>query len=312
MRSPRGSAPSVPAPRFFPKGSPRWHPSPPACVRFESEVLSSRVLFPESPTPDTRGSERSYARPPSQWPGTPPSDPPSLSQCRIPGDATASVHHSAARPRAGNHRHQYSESVQPRPGAGKHRHRTRRRLRRGLVQLHPAQASRVTLAAAPRSGQADPVVSLYNNDPYDFSDLYDPLGHRLVAQVQGSGGGPTSLTESLAAGTYFVAVSGAGNLYFNPLLAGSGYPGSTGAYTLQVSSASLGLSAASGPIVLATSPGAGQSSNSSPLVIRVDRVEARSQQRQRRSDRQPAVQSDGCVRRPHRHVRPGRERWRCR
>src|SRR5262249_9425520 len=42
------------------------------------------------------------------------------------------------------------------------------------------------------------------------------------------------LTQTLAAGTYGVAVSGAGNRYFYPFLAGSGYPGSTGAYTLSL------------------------------------------------------------------------------
>src|SRR5207253_1889254 len=79
-----------------------------------------------------------------------------------------------------------------------------------------------------------PVLSLYNNDPLDSVDLYDPLGHRRLAQAEGAPGDATQLTSALAPGTYFVAVSGAGNRDFNPFLAGSGFPGSTGAYRLDM------------------------------------------------------------------------------
>jgi hypothetical protein len=133
-----------------------------------------------------------------------------------------------------------------------------------------SQASRVTLSASPQSGQAAPVVSLYNNDPNDFNDQYDPLGHRLLAQAEGGPGAPTGLTQDLAAGTYFVAISGAGNRYFHPFLAHSGYPGSTGAYSLQVSAANLGINAGDGPVVLDTTPAMGQDLAASPLVVRVD------------------------------------------
>jgi hypothetical protein len=134
------------------------------------------------------------------------------------------------------------------------------------------RAGTVALTALPQSGQADPVVSLYNNDPFDFSDPYDPLGYRLLTQAQGASGGPTTLTRDLAPGTYFVAVSGAGNRSFNPFLAGSGYPGATGGYTLGVSATDLGLAAVDGPVVLTTTPDVGQALADSPLIVRVDLI----------------------------------------
>ena len=104
-----------------------------------------------------------------------------------------------------------------------------------------------TSAAAPFTG----VISLYNNDEFDFGladdplssnfgDLAAPNGHRLLARTDESSLlGPigirprrTASTQTLAAGTYFVAVSGAGNTSFNPFIANSGYAGSTGDYEL--------------------------------------------------------------------------------
>src|SRR6516165_7576696 len=79
------------------------------------------------------------------------------------------------------------------------------------------------------------VLSLYNNDPNDAGDPYDPLGHRLLAQDDGAAhGGDAVLDRLLGPGSYYVAVSGSGNLSFNPFLAVSGYPGSTGAYDLRI------------------------------------------------------------------------------
>ena len=127
----------------------------------------------------------------------------------------------------------------------------------------------VTLSAKPRAGQMGPVLSLYNNDPGDF-DMYDPLGHRQLAQAGGGPGTPAVLSEDLAAGTYYVAVSGAGNRYFHPLLADSGYPGALCNYQLWITPTDLGLSPTDGPVVLSASPGAGQAVASSPLVVRVD------------------------------------------
>src|SRR5262245_34235540 len=108
------------------------------------------------------------------------------------------------------------------------------------------QPASVSLSAAPEAGKPSPVLSLYNNDPFDFFDLYEPLGHRLLAQAEGGTGSATTLTQALAPGMYFVAVSGAGNRDFHPLVAGSGYPGSPADYTLQLRSTDLGLAPTDG------------------------------------------------------------------
>ena len=133
-----------------------------------------------------------------------------------------------------------------------------------------SQAASVTLATLDKqSGSSfDAVLSLYNNDPNDYGDLYDPLGHRLLAQDVAPQGGDASITHLLAPGVYYVAVSGAGNLYFNPLIAGSGYPGSTGDYSLLITATNLAPT--EGPAVLVTDPAPGAVLTSSPLVIRVN------------------------------------------
>ena len=128
-----------------------------------------------------------------------------------------------------------------------------------------ASPSAIHLAAALRSGQSAPVLSLYNSDPNDFGDLFDPLGHRLLDQESGS-----AISASLDAGTYYVAVSGAGNAYFDPFLAGSGYPGQPCTYDLQLTATNLNLAPADGPIVLSATPGAAPRLSSSPLVVRLD------------------------------------------
>ena len=50
-----------------------------------------------------------------------------------------------------------------------------------------------------------------------------------------------------------MAVSGAGNLYFNPLLADSGYVGSVGAYGLSITASAVG--GASGPAFVSADAG---------------------------------------------------------
>src|SRR5262249_10205191 len=76
------------------------------------------------------------------------------------------------------------------------------------------------------SGALVGILSLYNSDPDYLSDAFNPLGHRLLAQDDGSAhGGDARIEQLLAAGTYYVAVSGAGNRYFHPFLSGSGYEG---------------------------------------------------------------------------------------
>ena len=82
------------------------------------------------------------------------------------------------------------------------------------------------------------VLSLYDTEAQDYSNPpinynyssppYDPLQHRLMVQVDSQSSG--YVDRELAAGTYYISVSGHGDSYFNPFLADSGYAGSTGAY----------------------------------------------------------------------------------
>ena len=135
------------------------------------------------------------------------------------------------------------------------------------------QPAEVVLLASARTGSPNfhPVMSLYNNDPLDFQDPYDLTGHRQLAQSDSSQHqGLASIDLPLSAGTYDVAVSGAGNLYFNPLLAASGYPGQTGNYNLTLAATNLPIQPGAGPSVLTASPAAGSVLSSSPLVIRLD------------------------------------------
>jgi hypothetical protein len=110
------------------------------------------------------------------------------------------------------------------------------------------------------------VISLY---VLDSSTTY---GFRLLAQDDGAAhGGDAVLDQSLAAGTYFVAVSGSGNRYFFPFLADSGFFGSTGAYTLQVTATANGLDGTGyGPVLLPGNALDGTTLHGSPLVLRVD------------------------------------------
>src|SRR5262249_31927617 len=74
--------------------------------------------------------------------------------------------------------------------------------------------ARVTLARLDQAG-GSPLVSvlgLYNSEP----------NNRLLAQDDGAAGtGDAHLERPLAAGTYYVAVSGSGDSAFHPRLAGS-------------------------------------------------------------------------------------------
>ena len=121
------------------------------------------------------------------------------------------------------------------------------------------QPRRVSLSTS--EGSAAVALSLFNNSPFSFEDVHNLLGHRLLAQAE-------SIEQVLGAGTYFVAVSGAGNLDFHPFLAGSGVPGETGDYELTIASEALSnsLPALS---VLASDPADGAELGSSPFVIRV-------------------------------------------
>ncbi|MGO9601762.1 MAG: Ig-like domain-containing protein [Isosphaeraceae bacterium] len=127
------------------------------------------------------------------------------------------------------------------------------------------------LTAAPNGSSFQGVLSLFNNDPWDFGDPMDVDGHRLLEQVQAqSPGGNATIDQLLGPATYYLAVSGAGNLDFHPLLANSGLPGSTGQFDLQFSVADAGIPANNGPSVLSSDPSPGDILNSSPLVIRIE------------------------------------------
>ena len=126
------------------------------------------------------------------------------------------------------------------------------------------------LGASTSSHPLNGVLSLYNDDPFDFQDTYDPSGYRMVAQATGSAGAGTEISRDLGPGTYFVAVSGAGNLDFYPLLAGSGFAGATGDYDFQLDATPLNFGPNDGPAVLTSDPAANAVLDASPFVIRLD------------------------------------------
>jgi hypothetical protein len=150
-----------------------------------------------------------------------------------------------------------------------------------LTQASEVQVSTLDAAAGTH---LDAVLSLYDTeatDPYyplSFTaPPYDSQQHRLLAQAdEAPGAAPVSLSRELAPGTYYVAVSGDGDAYFNPFLAGSGYAGSTGSYRLLVTATPLPLVPTDGPAVLAVDPGLSTTPNSipvlssSPLAVFVD------------------------------------------
>ena len=133
----------------------------------------------------------------------------------------------------------------------------------------PATVS-LTAGATAANSTFRPVISLYNEDLYDFGDPLNPQGRRLLAQDQASTGSLANIGVTLGAGSYDVAVSGAGNLYFAPLMSGSGFNGETGDYNLLVAAQPLNLDPNSGPTLLASNPTPGASLGSSPLAIRLD------------------------------------------
>jgi hypothetical protein len=137
--------------------------------------------------------------------------------------------------------------------------------------LDRAASVHLDVSSQPKSPDFRAVLSLYNSDPYDFQDPYDPMGHRLMEQDDGgSHDGPASIERLLGPGTYDVAISGAGNLDFYPFLSGSGYPGKTGDYELAVSATDLALDPGSGPTVLTSQPSSGAVLSTSPLALRID------------------------------------------
>jgi hypothetical protein len=125
----------------------------------------------------------------------------------------------------------------------------------------------VTLAAVglqvgPAMGR---VITLYNS-ANDVFDLYVPNGHRLVDQDEGT---EACLHQVLAAGTYHVAISGAGNRFFHPFLENSGSEGITGDYRLHLAVTDVAVQPGDGPAILSVNPASNSSLNGSPFVLRL-------------------------------------------
>jgi Bacterial Ig-like domain len=112
------------------------------------------------------------------------------------------------------------------------------------------------------TGSDATVLSLYADTPFDFFDPAAQSGVRLMQQADG-----TDLDRNLSAGTYFIAVSGHGNNYFNPFLADSGLDGTTGNYQITVTATPLPSDPSAGPTVIQFDPGT--NGTSSPFVIRL-------------------------------------------
>ncbi len=99
-----------------------------------------------------------------------------------------------------------------------------------------AAAGRVKLTALPDSSSANsPVVlTLYGDQLTEF-DPTVPLQHQLLGRQETNTNGPARPVDlRLEAGTYFVAISGAGNRFFHPFTADSGVPGVATEYGVRI------------------------------------------------------------------------------
>lgn len=117
-------------------------------------------------------------------------------------------------------------------------------------QFSLSDAAEVHLRSLPGSeGSTAPVVlTLYSGHDGEF-DPEAPLGHRLLSQQVGSQLQAAEIAGRLGPGTYYVAVSGAGNRYFHPFLADSGVAGESGDYGLSITSNAPGDDGAIGELV---------------------------------------------------------------
>lgn len=98
----------------------------------------------------------------------------------------------------------------------------------------------------------------------------DPLFQGLLTQDDGAARtGDARVERPLAAGTYYLAVSGSGNRAFHPYLADSGLEGSLGDYGLLITATDLGIDPADIPSVLISEPANAAVLNASPFVLRV-------------------------------------------
>ncbi len=105
-------------------------------------------------------------------------------------------------------------------------------------------------------------IGLYNDSHGDINDLRDLIGYRLLAQDTTDETTAGQITRDLAAGTYYVAVSGAGNRYFSPFIADSGLPGTGGDYQLDLVSTPIDRTQGSDPLPLAV--------DVTSLIVRID------------------------------------------
>jgi hypothetical protein len=114
------------------------------------------------------------------------------------------------------------------------------------------------------------VLSLFK-DESDFVDITNPLGlRRLASDVADEGDGVAAIDRVVGPGTYDLAVSGAGNEFFSPIVADSGLPGSTGEFDLSLNVIDAGGGPSDGPSVLNSDPAPDAVLNASPFVIRVE------------------------------------------
>ena len=96
---------------------------------------------------------------------------------------------------------------------------------------------RVQLTSLPGAGGASsPVVLTLYGDQLNEFDPALPLQHQLRGRQEGHSNGTARPVDlRLEAGTYFVAVSGAGNRFFHPFVANSGVPGEATDYGVRIS-----------------------------------------------------------------------------
>lgn len=115
------------------------------------------------------------------------------------------------------------------------------------------------------------VLSLFNQD-FDGDDPLNPQGlRRLELAVGGDGeNGVASLDRNLGPGIYHLAVSGAGNEIFSPLVAHTGLPGSLGAFDLSLNVRAAEPAVSDGPWILNSTPAPESLLTGAPLAIRVE------------------------------------------
>lgn len=128
----------------------------------------------------------------------------------------------------------------------------------------------IRLEATTELDSITPILGLFNSssDPFTILDPFTPLNHRLIAQ-SGEAAVEGRIEQMLSAGTYFVAVSGAGNHYFHPFLANSGMEGEAASYQLGIEVESLGHEPGDGPGILSAVPERDAVLSQSPFVLRV-------------------------------------------